>query len=1099
MHDRVQQAAYSLIAESEKQATHLKIGRLLLSNTPEQEREEKIFDLVNQLNYGVELIVQPEERQQLARLNLVAGNKSKGATAYSAAVSYLAVGRELLTSNSWQTQYELTLLLYESAAEAAYLNGEFEEMEKFIEVVLQEAKSLLEKVRIYEIKLQAYSLRKQFVEGMKTAFDVLNLLGISFPESPTDADIQQAFMETQSYWIDRQIAELIDLPPMIDPEKVAALRILGSITAAAYIAMPQFLPLVVCKQVELSLEYGNASWSAYSYSTYGTILCGILDDINSGYQFGKLGLSLLSKFNAKELTGRVIINTDGDIRHWKEPARETIKPLFSAYQTSLETGEPEFGSYCAFHGCCNSYFAGTELVELEKEIATYTQAFKEFKQETAYSWSAIHRQAILNLIKPSANPGYLLGEAYNEEESLGFHQEVNDRLAFHLIHSHKLILNYLFEQVEAAIENAAIAEKYLDGITGMLGIPVFYFYDSLARLRRLQNLDDRNSVELEKVALNQKKMEKWATHAPMNHLHKFNLVAAEQHQVLGQNWEAIELYDSAIAGAKENEYIQEEALANELAAKFYLARRKEKIATTYMQEAYYCYARWGAKAKTEDLEKRYPHLLAPILKRPKLTLTSSATLTSLTQETISPTATGAGEILDLATLMKASRTLSEDISLDGAIANLMQVVRENAGAETVALMLFTDQELMLAALATGQEVSTIDPIPVIRTQAVPLCIINKVKRKQKPLVLDNASNNNAYAGDAYIQKHQPQSVLCLPLIDRGDTIGILYLENNQITGAFTSERVEVLNLLCSQAAISLENARLYRESQNYAQQLEQIQLQLVQSEKMASIGQLVSAVAHEINNPVGFISGNLDYAIEYIQYLIDLLELYQQGIDWNSQTTQEKIEEIELDYLLTDLPELIESMKQGTERIAEISKSMRIFSRADTIAKVPFKIHDGIDSTLLILRHRLKANEKRPEIKVVKNYGDLPEIHCYPGQLNQVFMNLIANAIDALEESNSSQKNVKIAPNQISITTEIDQQKQQVIIRIRDNGIGMSEEVKKKIFGHLFTTKGVGKGTGLGLSISRQIVEEKHGGKISFTSELGKGTEFVIALDLSKK
>ncbi|MGK7922318.1 MAG: ATP-binding protein, partial [Trichodesmium sp.] len=375
---------------------------------------------------------------------------------------------------------------------------------------------------------------------------------------------------------------------------------------------------------------------------------------------------------------------------------------------------------------------------------------------------------------------------------------------------------------------------------------------------------------------------------------------------------------------------------------------------------------------------------------------------------------------------------------------------------------------------------------------------NQVKRSQKPFILENASQENAYAKDAYIQKHQPQSILCLPLKDRGQAIGILYLENNQITGAFTSERVEVLSLLCSQAAISLENAILYQQTQNYAQQLEQTQLQLVQNEKMASIGQLVSGIAHEINNPVGFISGNLDYATEYIQDLIDLLELYQQGIDWNSQTTQAKIEEIELDYLLTDLPGLIESMKEGTERIAEISKSMRTFSRSDTTAKVAFNIHDGIDSTLLILRHRLKANEVRPEIKVVKNYGELPEVDCYPGQLNQVFMNLIANAIDALEESNSGKsfQEIKAAPNQITITTEIDSEKQQAIIRIRDNGMGMSEEVKDKIFGHLFTTKPVGKGTGLGLSISRQIVEEKHGGKITCSSKLGKGTEFMISLPI---
>ncbi len=281
-------------------------------------------------------------------------------------------------------------------------------------------------------------------------------------------------------------------------------------------------------------------------------------------------------------------------------------------------------------------------------------------------------------------------------------------------------------------------------------------------------------------------------------------------------------------------------------------------------------------------------------------------------------------------------------------------------------------------------------------------------------------------------------------------------------------------------------------------ELKQAQLTIIQSEKMATLGNLVAGVAHEINNPVGFISGNLDYATEYIQYLMDLLELYQQGIDWNSQTTQNKIEEIQLDYLLKDLPRLIDSMKEGTKRIAEISKSMRTFSRDDTIAKVAFNIHDGIDSTLLILRHRLKANEVRPEIEVVKNYGELPPVYCYPGQLNQVFMNLIANGIDAIDESNVGKTfaEIKAAPNQITITTEIDSKTQQAIIRIGDNGIGMSEEVKNKIFCHLFTTKGVGKGTGLGLSISRQIVVEKHGGKITCTSELGTGTEFIIYLPL---
>jgi signal transduction histidine kinase len=282
------------------------------------------------------------------------------------------------------------------------------------------------------------------------------------------------------------------------------------------------------------------------------------------------------------------------------------------------------------------------------------------------------------------------------------------------------------------------------------------------------------------------------------------------------------------------------------------------------------------------------------------------------------------------------------------------------------------------------------------------------------------------------------------------------------------------------------------------QELKEAQLQLVQSEKMATIGQLVAGIAHEINNPVGFISGNLDYASEYIQDLINPVNLYRETFPKPGAIIEEEIEAIELDYLIKDLPQTINSMKEGTNRIAEISKSMRTFSRSDTAEKVLFNLHDGIDSTLLILKHRLKANENRPEIEVVKNYGSLPEINCYPGQLNQVFMNLIANAIDALEEANSglSFEEIKKHKNRILIATEIDNKKENAVVRIVDNGPGISEEVKEKIFDNLFTTKKVGKGTGLGLSISRKIVEEKHGGKITCTSEVGKGTEFAIALPL---
>jgi signal transduction histidine kinase len=278
-------------------------------------------------------------------------------------------------------------------------------------------------------------------------------------------------------------------------------------------------------------------------------------------------------------------------------------------------------------------------------------------------------------------------------------------------------------------------------------------------------------------------------------------------------------------------------------------------------------------------------------------------------------------------------------------------------------------------------------------------------------------------------------------------------------------------------------------------ELQQAQIQLIQGEKMSALGNLVAGVAHEINNPVGFLAGNITPALDYINDLFGLLDLYQQKYPQIDPEIQEEIEDIDLDYIREDLPKLVGSMREGVKRIRDISTSLRTFSRADTNYPVACNIHDGLDSTIMILKHRLKANETRPEIKVIKEYGNLPQVECYAGQLNQVFMNLLSNAIDALDESNQGRVYAEIA-NQITIKTEVGGEKKQAIIRIKDNGVGMSEAVQEKIFEDLFTTKGVGKGTGLGLTIARQIVVEKHGGTIEVNSVLREGTEFAIVLPL---
>jgi signal transduction histidine kinase len=566
---------------------------------------------------------------------------------------------------------------------------------------------------------------------------------------------------------------------------------------------------------------------------------------------------------------------------------------------------------------------------------------------------------------------------------------------------------------------------------------------------------------------------------------------------------AIDLYDRAIATAKAAEFLQDEALANELAAKFYLGWRKETVAAGYLQEAYYTYARWGAQTKTDALEHRYPKLLSPILQtvnQPLNVLETLATLGAPQRSIHVPEGSSdAGNrslntALDFATVLKAAQTLSGTMELEELLRQLTQIILQNSGGDRCALVLPDENGTwQLAALATPAQADLCN-IPLALSLSLPTKLIQFVKNTQESIVIHDPKTPYPIADD-YLEQHAPQSILCMPILNQTQLIGVLYLENQAVSHVFTSDRLLVLNFFCNQAAISLENARLYRQAQTYAQQLEKAQLQTVQQEKMASLGQLVAGVAHEINNPINFIYGNLKPAEDYMHDLLTLLDCYQSACE-APPAVQNCMEEIDLDFLQEDLPRLMDSMKLGADRIRKIVLSLRNFSRLDEADVKAVDIHEGLDSTLLILQHRLKANDCRPEITIVKNYQTLPLVECYAGQLNQVFMNLLANAIDALEEMHQTLagNQTLAAPQQITLTTALINDGQAVSIRIRDNGMGMTEDVKAHIFDHLFTTKEVGKGTGLGLAIAQSIVVEKHQGTLVVNSQWGEGAEFVITL-----
>jgi len=873
------------------------------------------------------------------------------------------------------------------------------------------------------------------------------------------------------------------------------------------------------------------------------LLCSTLGDIDTGTQFGKLAIQLVDNDNVKQIKPIVYFPFNNFIRHWKEHLKKSINPFMDTFKESIENGDLNHAGNSIFLYSISMFWQGENLDLVANTQLQSINSLIKYKQEVNLIFAQIWYQCTLDLLEKSFTENYtIIGDSFDEEKSISKMIESKNNTGLAFVYLAKSFVNYLFKDFNNAVKNFNLAEKYQENLSGMIFIAEYNFYYSLAMLANYFYVSKHQQKQyLKKIASHQKQMYKWAIHAPCNFQHKYYLVEAEQARILEQNLKAMALYDRAIAGAKNNGYIQEEALANERAAEFYLALGREQVAKTYMTEAYYAYIHWGAKAKVKILDQKYPQLISR-------TVVSSTNTINPTLTTSSST-TKESKIFDLTTVIKASLALSGEIVISKLLNNLMEISLENAGAQKGLFIGKQDGQWRIEAegIIEQNKVEIVQFIANSSQEKFPVLLLNYVERTRKEMVLDDAKNAEIFANDPYILNNQIKSILCLPIIHQGKLTGILYLENNLMTAAFTPERLRVLNLLSSQISISIENARLYTNLQSYSQRLEnksqeleaksqeleikngalqaselrerekaqaleqslhelqQTQAQLVQTEKISSLGQLVAGVAHEVNNPVSFISGNLHYANQYVEDLLGLVQLYQQHYPEPNPEIAEEIEAIELDYLVEDLPKMLSSMNLGTERIREIMQSLRNFSRVDDAQAKPADIHAGLDSTLMILHHRLKANSVRPAVELIKEYGQLPLVECYPGQLNQVFMNLVANAIDAFDEFNAGKTFAEIErqPNMIRIRTEVNQGGSNgnstgdtAIIRIADNGLGMSANTLSKLFQPFFTTKPEGKGTGLGLSISYKIVVETHRGSLRCNSTPGEGTEFIIEIPI---
>lgn len=827
-HDRIQQAVYSLMSQDEKDLQHLKIGRLLLENKEEENIDEFIFDIVNHLNSSIKLIDSQDERDKLCKLNLKAGKKAKETSAFKVAFDYLETGIALLKPNAWEEQYETALNLHALAGETAYLNGDFKEMDIKINQVFEHAKEFLHKVKSYEIRILAFKAENKLIDAINTGLEFLEQVGEKFPKKPIMPHVMRDLIKTKILLRGKNNDIIKELPVMTDESKIAAMRIIADIASSSYWATPTLFPLLIFRMVHISLKYGNTSVSAFAFATYGVILCGVLGDMKNGYKFGKLGLILLEKFNAKEWKTQIYTPIYCLIVNWNEHIDKTLKPLQESYHIGMETGAIEFACINTNIYCIHSYLSGKRLERLEVETKAYSESFARFKQETNFNYNEVFRQPMLNLLGKVSNPTIITGEAFDEEKMIAQNDERNDRTGQFFIHFNKLILCYLFADYKNALHHATESRKLLEAVLAKFEIPNHHFYEALTMLALYPKASASEKRKyLSRVNKNARKLKKWAKNAPESFQHKYELLQAEKHQLQGNINRARLHYENAIKGAGQHDFIHEEAIALELAGKFYLKLKSDQLAGHFLKGSYNSYREWGALAKLIQLEQEYPQFVSGVTRNDNLNTTIS-----IQKGTSS---ISSGNLLDINTVLKSSATISGEIVLDKLLNTLIKIVLENAGADRGFILLKQNNELLIQASSedSGRHSEVLLNKPYIDSGLLANSIISYVMHSKKSIVVQDAQNDPRYLTDSHVKNSKVQSILSLPILNRGSLTGVLYLENTLATAVFTQDRIELLALLSGQIAVSIENAILYENlEQKVAERTEELEREKQKSDEL---------------------------------------------------------------------------------------------------------------------------------------------------------------------------------------------------------------------------------------------------------------------------
>ncbi len=1024
-HDRVQQAALSLLAPAEQQALHLAIGRLLLT---EADSKERLFDIVRHLNEGSARMVELAEREALARLDLAAGLKAKDASAYRSALEYLAAGELLLPADAFASHYELAFALAFERAQCAWLAGSEEASALFLRL-LPVARTDTDRASVHRLLVELHTSRVDGETAIQHGVQGLRLLGLELPAHPVAAQVSEAFHGVWQAIGGRPISSLLELPPMADASTQEALALLASVLSPALFTDEKLFLLVTCKMVELSILHGNAGPSAMSYATLGMVLGPELGRYREGFEFGQLASDLVDRLGLVSLRARIDVIFHGCISFWTHRLEDTVEPLLRSFEGALTSGDVSFACYGSTNAIAALIGVGAPLAtaarEAERRIA--------FVRRTGFGHMLDALVGYERLIRSLRGETEELDEAAFERQLA----ESGNPFAEAFCSVARLMARYIAGDFVGAEASGRRAQAVLFACRGMLPVAELETFLPLALAALWEQAPDEERPLLRRrLEAHRERLRTWAEVCPETFGDRVALVDAELSRLDGEELAAMRSYEQAVRLARESGHVHLEGIACERAAGFYEARGFSTIARAYLREARDGFARWGAEGKVRALEERHRELVEVR----HVAHSSSVVLRA--------------EQVDLLSVVKASQTISGEIVLADLVRTLIRVVLEAAGARGASLLLAGQAGLTLEAQATlgARDVETriLQSVPVAAADGVPVSIVQYVFRTRERVLLENAAEGHRFTADGYIARVRPRSVLCMPILRQSEAVGVLYLENELVPGAFTRDRLAVLELLASQAAISLENALRLQEEQAARR---------VAEEALQARDVFLSVAAHELRTPLTPLQLQLETLIR------------RSRVGAASTLAPGEV--------TAGLERAVGQTKRLGRLVHELLDVARLSSGQLVLQREAFDLSGLVQE---VCERFAPEQQRRGSTLQVRTTGAV--VGTWDSlRLEQVVTNLLDNAIKFGEGR----------PIDVDVSSSEDSAR----VTVRDRGIGIPEGDAVRIFDKFerAVSERHFSGLGLGLWISLRIVEA-HGGSLSVHSRPGEGATFTVVLPL---